>query len=235
MTGDTVLITRPLPDANRTAAAVEAAGFEPIVVPLMRVAGRPEGLRGASQADALAVTSANGVRAYAAAQGAPLPVYAVGPASAEAAREAGLEVAGVAGGDVASLAALVAKVSPGRVLHPGGARLAGDLGGALRAAGVPYERAVLYEIVEASALPEPAREALGAGLSWVMAFSPRSGALLARLVRKAGLADAVRGTRCAALSAPVAEAVSSLPFADVIVPEAPEHSDFVDILSARRT
>jgi len=230
----TVLITRPQPDADRTAAEVQAHGFNPIVAPLMRIALRPHALQDAPDCDALAFTSANGVRAWRAAGGSVRPCYVVGPASAEAAREAGLPVAGVAEGDVETLAALIAKERPGRVLHVGGTALAGDLTGRLSREGLPAQAIALYEAVAETALPPEARGAICAGLSFVLLFSPRSARLFCRLVREAGLGDELRNTRCAALSPAVAEAVD-IPFADVIVSDRRDLSGFVDILSARRT
>ena len=230
MTSRLVLVTRPRPDADRTAEAVRGAGFEPIVAPLMRIAPRDGALARAPQADAAAITSASGARAYAG-QGGRLPVFAVGPASTEAAREAGLRVVGTAGGDVASLAELIAAARPARVLHAGGARLAGDLAGDLARRGVPCARVMLYEAREAERLPEAAVRAIREGLAWTLLFSPRSAALFERLVRAAGLQDCLRRSRLAALS-PAVAAACSLPFEHVAVAGAPEHSRLVDFLSA---
>ena len=229
-----VLVTRPHTDAARTAALIRAAGHEALVHPLMRIVPREGALAGTVRADALAVTSANGLRAYAAAGGPRLPVFAVGETSAAEAGTLGFEVAGTAEGDVRSLAGLIASASPGRVLHVSGARAAGDLAGALAAAGVPCERAVLYDAVEADALPGAATADIRRGLDWTMLHSPRSALLLTRLVRAAGLADAFRGVRLAALSPAVAEA-AGLPFAETRVAARPASSALVDIVGARDT
>ena len=199
----------------------------------MRIVPDP-GARPQGAADALAFTSANGVRAYAASGGAVLPAYAVGEASAREAEALGYPVVGVAGGDVASLAALVAKARPGRVLHPSGTASAGDLAGALTARGVPCERMVTYEAVAAAALPPGAARDIKAGVQWTVLFSPRSARLLTALVRAAGLTDAFARTRLAALSPAVAEA-TDLPFADVTVPDRPASSALVDIISGQDT
>ncbi|MDX5360970.1 MAG: uroporphyrinogen-III synthase, partial [Alphaproteobacteria bacterium] len=89
-----VLLTRPAEDAARTAEAFAARGVETLCAPLMQIRRRrvaPEAVRSALEgAQALLVTSANGVRALAAAtQARGIRVLAVGPASAEAARDAG--------------------------------------------------------------------------------------------------------------------------------------------------
>ena len=228
-----VLVTRPRPDADRTAAMVRAAGHEALVHPLMRIETRADALAGAPDADALAFTSANGVRAYAGAGGAPLPAYVVGPASARAARAAGLPVAGVAEGDVDALAALIADAAPGQVLHACGAA-AGDLAGTLRAAGVPCARAVLYDAVAEAALPEAAARDIAAGVDWVVLHSPRSARLLVALVREAGLAGTLTRARLAALSPAVAAAAGDA-FAEARVAASPSSSALVDFISAGDT
>ena len=98
----------------------------------------------------LAFTSANGVAAFAARFGERgLPAYAVGAATAAAAREAGFASVTSADGDVAALVSVVAAHAPfaGEVLHPGAAEPAGDLIGALAALGVPARALTAYETV----------------------------------------------------------------------------------------
>jgi uroporphyrinogen-III synthase len=108
-----VLITRPEPDATRLAEALRARGHEPVPAPLMTIvvsqAPPPREI-----ADAvLLFTSANGARAAEAHNvRAKRVVFAVGEATAQAAREAGFRVEGVAGGDVASLTELIANRLP---------------------------------------------------------------------------------------------------------------------------
>lgn len=233
-----VLITRPQPDADRTAKAMRAAGLAPLVHPLMRIEMRAGVLCNARPADALAFTSANGVRAYASLGGDALPAYAVGPASAREAERCGFAVAGVADGDVASLAALIGEHRPGRVRHPSGAAAAGDLAGSLAEAGIAAERLVLYDAITESALPEAAAAILKAGFEggecWVALYSPRSARLFERLVASANLTIAAASLRLAALSPAVADA-ARLPYAERRVAVQPTNSALVDIISARPT
>lgn len=90
-----VLITRPEPDASRTARKVAGLGFEPVVLPLFECV-REDGLaeRISGPHSAVIFTSVNGARAYAASCGNPdidLAAYAVGERTADAARQAGFE------------------------------------------------------------------------------------------------------------------------------------------------
>src|SRR4051812_16935975 len=86
---------------------------------------------------AVLFTSANGVRAFAAAERRrDIPAFAVGEATAAAARLAGFTTVDTAGGDVAALADLVReRLTPARgaLLHAAGSAVAGDLSGVLGA------------------------------------------------------------------------------------------------------
>jgi len=81
-----VLITRPREDAAPLAARLAAKGIDSLIEPLLLIhllPGAPLDLAGLQ---GLLVTSANGVRAFAARQpDRDIPVYAVGDASARAA------------------------------------------------------------------------------------------------------------------------------------------------------
>src|SRR5215831_10658881 len=136
-----IWITRAQPGADATAERVRALGHEAIVAPLLAVKPLNDvdvDLRGVA---ALAFTSANGVRAFADLSGErSLRVFAVGAATAQAARAAGFKLVLSADGDVDALAEGIAKRRfelRGAVLHPGAAEPAGDLVGALATHGVP--------------------------------------------------------------------------------------------------
>ena len=100
-----IWITRAQPAADTTAERVRALGHEAVVAPLLAVRVLPDvavDLRGVA---ALAFTSANGVRAFADASGERgLKVFAVGAATAQAARQAGFKSVLSADGDVEALA-----------------------------------------------------------------------------------------------------------------------------------
>jgi len=176
-----VWITRAEPGASATAARVEAAGWTPVVAPLLAVRVLPDVTLDLTDVAALAFTSAGGVRAFAAIS--PVrdrPVFAVGEATAAAARTAGVETVFSADGDVSDLAALIIdnrQGLPGKILHPGAKSLAGDLVGDLTAAGVEAGAVALYETVPADPGEEVA--SLLGGLDSVLVHSPRAGEALA--------------------------------------------------------
>ena len=110
-----VLVTRPQESAARTAGLLEERGHEPVLLPLFRAEHDVAAASSATDhpASALIVTSAEAIRAIAAANTLPasflsLPVFAVGGKTADAARKAGFARAIAANGDGAALADLIA-------------------------------------------------------------------------------------------------------------------------------
>lgn len=172
-------MTRSFPANLGSSRAVRDLGWRPVLSPLLSI--RPVRWEtDMAGVGAIAFTSLNGVRAAAAATAArDLPVFAVGDATARAAREAGWRSVRSAAGDVEDLVRLIlASPRPlaGRVLHLSASRPAGDLCGSLRNAGVAAERRVVYE-----AGPAPVGPALdrirrrGPGdLAALLIYSPRS-------------------------------------------------------------
>ena len=224
-----VLITRPEEDAALLVEDLAGRGIDAEVAALIRIeyaSGPAPDLDGVQ---ALLITSANGVRAFARLCPArALKVLAVGDASARTARALGFEDVMSAAGDVDDLARLAAsELDPGAgaLLHAAGSKLAGDLAGALEQAGFVYRRAVLYAAVTAESLPEAARGGLADGrFDGVVFYSPRTGATFRALVAAAGLDGALGGVTAYCLSANVAERVAALPWAGVFVAARPDHA-----------
>lgn len=230
-----VLVTRPKEDAEGFASALAARGHRASIDPMLvvhRLEGPPLDLAGAQ---ALVMTSANGIRAFAARDAnRTLPVYAVGDATAWAAREAGFGDVTSATGDVDALAALVARsLDPdkGVVFHAAAGEVAGDLGGALKKAGFEYRRAVLYETRPATALkPETVAAFQGGSIDAVALFSPRTAATFADLAVAAGIERTLAAVRAACLSQAVAKAVGGLPWAAVAVAARPDQDSLLAVL-----
>jgi len=180
-----IWITRAQPGADATAERVRALGHDAIVAPLLAMRTLPDVTIDLSGVAALAFTSANGVRAFADASGERgLKVFAVGAATAQAARAAGFKAVLSADGDVEALAEGIAVRRAelrGAVLHPGAAEPAGDLAGALEKHGVEARRLVLYETAPVQ-LDDAAAQAL-ARSDAVLLHSPRAAQVLAKLLR----------------------------------------------------
>src|SRR3954452_18262898 len=105
-----ILVTRPQPDSETTAAALRAKGFAVLQAPMLRF----EPLAFHDDADArygaVIVSSANAIRAIEAhltRRLLALPLFAVGERTAEAARDAGFADVAVADGNAAALRELI--------------------------------------------------------------------------------------------------------------------------------
>lgn len=145
-----------------------------MVAPLLAIRALPQGKPDLAGISALAFTSRNGVEAFAAlTRDRALPVFAVGDATAEAARAAGFADVCSAAGALADLAGLLIDRGPGcgRVLIPGAREPAGDLP-ALLADRVEARALAVYEAVETREGPPEAFDA-------VLVHSARGGRALA--------------------------------------------------------
>lgn len=115
-----ILVLRPEPAATATAESARALGLEPVVAPLFEVQPVAWATPDPARFDALLLTSANAIRIGGNQLQAlrRLPVHAVGDRTAEAARDAGFDVA--SSGD-AGLDRLLDSLEPDlRLLHPCG-------------------------------------------------------------------------------------------------------------------
>lgn len=229
------LITRPQPDADSFARDCRSVGIEPVIAPLMSIAFHdvPVVLPPGS---ALAFTSANGVRAFQRLTAwREAVVFAVGPASAEAARAAGFQTVHSAGGDVDDLAEMIAAHwdKGGDVLHIAGAHRAGNLVAALKGRGLSARRQVLYETRNEPAMPVAAAQALsGDARVDVALFSPRTARLFASLADQAGLGPALGNHRAVCLSDNVAAELDPAAWGAIAVAAAPNTEATISILSA---
>ena len=181
------------------------------------------------------MTSANGLRAFARLDARrDLPVFAVGDASAAAARALGFDTVVSAAGDVADLAALVTArldAAGGALLHPAAGKLAGDLQGTLAAAGFTVLRAVLYDAVPAKRLSRDCTRALTEGaIDAVTFFSPRTAAAFVGLVEAAALSRACRKIVALCLSEAVAAQLSGLSWARIVIAPRPGLAAFMAAL-----
>jgi len=210
-------VTRPEPDASREAETLVARGHQAVLASLLEIefGDWPLQLAGAQ---GLVASSRNAIRALAAhpqlGEALKLPLFAVGEATAGAARELGFAEIVIGPGTAAELAALIASESEpggGPFVHLAGETLAFDLKGALEAEGFVIQKSVLYRAIPADALPPEALNQLADGrLDGAILMSPRSAAIFAVLVAKHGLAKQAARLVCYCLSKAVAEEVVPL-------------------------
>jgi uroporphyrinogen-III synthase len=214
------LVTRPREDSESVARALESRGLDVMIEPLLDIEPVADAVVDASGVQGILVTSANGIRALARLHSdRALPVWAVGDSSAAVARALGYTSVESAGGDVETLADLVAgKVDPakGALLHAAGSVNAGDLAGRLGAQGFEVRRQVLYRAVTATALTSSLHQALVENtIDLALFFSPRTAATFVRLVAAAGLGAALTRIRAYGLSANVATELDRFAWASI--------------------
>lgn len=195
-----VLVTRAEPGATRTCQRLTELGYHAVNAATARIAdtsGAPDwtGVR------AIIVTSPNGA-AKLRPLGAPadLKVFAVGAASADAARAAGHETVVTGSGDAAGLLDIILSApDPGCCLHVRGRDQAFDLVDALRAVGRDAHSHIAYEARAVDALPAAALEALGPG-AVVLVHSPLGAERFAALAAAAGRLSWLARARLLAIS-----------------------------------
>ena len=235
-----VLLTRPLEDAEPLARRLQAGGVTSLMEPLLDIEFLDVGDIELSDVQGLLVTSANGVRAYAACSSRrDLAVWAVGDGSARAARDAGFQTVHSAGGDVKDLAELVCDQvdrHSGALLHIAGTKRAGDLGGALEAAGFQYKRVVLYEARKSGGLSDQICTALRTGgLDGVLLYSPRTAATFVDLIQQQGLHDYLKSVTVFCLSKAVANEAEVLAWKRISIAPIPQEDALIeDVFRALR-
>lgn len=173
-----LLILRPPPGADETAERATALGLEPVVAPLFAVRAVDWDAPDPAGIEAVLLTSANAAR-HAGEQleaFVDLPCYAVGHATAAAAREAGFGDLRQGPSDGAAVIALMAQDGIVHALH-----LSGRDHIALQHPATAITRRVVYAAEAAEAMPPAAREAVRDG-ALAMLHSPRAAQLFAMLI-----------------------------------------------------
>ena len=160
-----IVVTRPQRSGERTAAKLEALGHEPVLLPLFHPIHHGERAISALSAPlaAIAVTSAEALRALDTfeEQLAPhlsKPFFAVGGATAQAAKNTGFGQILTASGDALGLTALVtehrALLSEGQpLLYLAGRPRGSVFEEGLAAAGIPFRTVDCYEMLPSN-IPE---------------------------------------------------------------------------------
>jgi uroporphyrinogen-III synthase len=194
-----VLVTRPYPDDEATAAALRDRGFEVLRAPMLRFEAVPFGDDEDAEYGAVIVTSANALRAIASQLSGSrllkLPLFAVGEHTATAARDAGFSQVMAGKGAASALRDLVlAGVKSKRLkkastlLYLAGADLARDLAGELGEKGFTVVTHTTYRMVPASSLPREICDAFVAHrIEAVLHYSRRSARAFLEAARSGGV------------------------------------------------
>ena len=181
----TILVTRPAPEGEATAALLAARGWTPLLAPMLRI--RPVAADLPEEIAAIALTSGNAIPVLPA-RLLGVPLFAVGDATAARACAAGFTDIRSAGADAAALADLIAAEAPaGTLLLAVGEGRGERLEESLAARGRTVVRRAVYAADPAEALPPAAADALRAGrVAVALFFSAETARVFVRLGREAG-------------------------------------------------
>ena len=207
-----LIVTRPEPEATRTAEWLSGAGHLPLLQPMLHIVfAAPPVVEG--EPAALVATSRNGVRALAAwpfaARWRGKPLFVTGEGTAAEAALAGFTDIRAGSGDAVSLVAVITGDMPpgsGTFLHAAGRDRTPALAEGLRGAGYNLHVVEAYRAEAVAALDPAVADALRSGRAdGVVLFSRRTAAAFVDAVRAAGLELALAGLTGFAISAHAAE------------------------------
>lgn len=235
-------VTRAEPDASRQAAKLQERGHQAIVEPLLDIRFDDSVPLSLTGIQALIATSRNGLRALERrpelAPATALPVFVVGPASADLARSLGFSsvVEGPGTGD--GLIEIVARgcdSERGPLLHLAGKTLASDLKGGLEMHGFTIIQPALYEAVRVTALSAELHAALaGNCVDGVILMSPRTAKVYMTVIREGGLVEVAHRLHHYCLSEAVADRLAPLDSRRLSVAARPREPDLLMLLDGRR-
>ena len=232
-----LLVTRPADEAERTAAVLRAHGHDVMLAPLLRIETIDDADFGPGPWAGVLVTSVNALRAPAPHRRnelTTLPLFAVGPRTAEAARAAGFSTIIAAEGNAADLARVIARSRGGGrapMLYLAGSDRAHDLAGDLGERNIRVETVVVYRAMAATKLPGPARQALQTrSLDGVLHYSRRSSAIFLDCAMADGLTGQARALTHYCLSARVAVPLSAAGAPDIRIASHPEDNALLELI-----
>jgi uroporphyrinogen-III synthase len=231
-----VLVTRPHPDDEATAAGLRARGFEVLLAPMLRF--EPVAFHEDMEAlyGAIIATSANALRGIEhhlkGHRLLELPLFAVGEHTASAARRAGFTHVISANGDATSLLnSVLASVRAKQLkkattlLYLAGADLARDLASELGEHGFRVVTQATYRMIPVGSLPREVADAFAANrVEAVLHYSRRSARAFLEAVRAAGVEISALAIPQCCISEGVASVVREAGATQVMVAASPDEN-----------
>ena len=237
-----VLVTRPHPDDETTAASLRGKGYEVLLAPMLRF--EPVAFHDDMDAryGAVIVTSGNALRGIAhhlkGHRLLELPLFAVGQHTADAARRAGFTHVISASGDAADLRDRVLASAKARelkkastLLYLAGADLARDLAGELGESGLRVVTQTTYRMVPVGSLPREVCDAFAANrIEAVLHYSRRSARAFLDAARAGGVEISALSIPQCCISAAVAAALREAGATQVMVAATPDENALFEAL-----
>ena len=238
-----VLVTRPHPDNEATAATLRREGFEVLLAPMLRFEAQALQDDSDERYGAVIVTSANALRGFdqhpAGRRWLKLPLFAVGEHTADAARRAGFDKVVAAEGGVAALReAVLAGVAAKQLkktstlLYLAGADLARDLAGDLGERGFTVVTHTTYRMIPVADLPREASDAFAAHrIQAVLHYSRRSARAFLEATRTAGVEISALAIPQCCISDVVASIIRDAGASQVLTARRPDENALLETLT----
>ncbi|MBN9584069.1 MAG: uroporphyrinogen III synthase [Afipia sp. 62-7] len=237
-----ILVTRPVPDGEKTAAALRARGHEALLSPMLRF--EPVAFEDDDEIafDGVILSSANAVRAVAQhpirSRLMPLPVFAVGEHTARVALDAGFARITVADGDAVSLRdRIVDRAAAGKLkkkaalCYLAGENLTRDLAGELGARGFTVVTHTAYRMVPIAGFSEAIGNAFRMGvIEAVMHYSRRSARAYLDAARNDGVEISALALPQCCISEAVATVLREAGAMQVAAARAPDEKALLDVV-----
>ncbi|NJM35792.1 MAG: uroporphyrinogen-III synthase [Rhodomicrobium sp.] len=233
-----IIVTRSTADARAQATRLKALGHEPLVHPLLDIVFPELSRINFAGIQGLIVTSRNALRglrrntAFAEAQ--RLPVFCVGEATADLAREYGFAKVVAGEGTAKELVPLIvqsAEPEAGPLLYVTGQHLAFNLEAPLKKNGFTVPRIIVYEARPPS--DDAARrlaDALREGVPAVILMSPRTAEIFAGIIKRFKLEGEAAAITCYCISDAVAEPLRDIAGLTVAVSSNPTEADLMELI-----
>jgi uroporphyrinogen-III synthase len=233
-----LLVTRPQPDADAQAEKLKGLGHDVIVAPLLDVEFLDFAALPLSGAQGLIVTSRNALRALNKSSQLKdtllLPLFTVGEATANMARELGFENIHQGPGTAEEMAPLITsecQPGAGSLIHLAGERMAFDLKSALEDKGFEVIQPILYRINMGESFAGEARKAHESRtLEGVIVMSPATAQTYMALVAEPELQVIAKKLTFFCLSHKVAEPLKALGDARVLIAATPKEDDLLALI-----
>ena len=234
-----LLLTRPVFEAERTAAALRARGHEVTLAPMLEIENISDVSTGAGPWSAVLMTSGNAARAIAAHpqrdRFASLRCFAVGAQTAAAARLAGFNEVVSPNGDGGDLAKVILRHLAGDaapLLYLAGDDRARDMAAELAPAGLRLEIVVVYRAKAAARFATEINDGLRANrFDGVLHYSRRSTEIFVACARAADVMAAAAGLKHFCLSRRASEPLSDIGATHIAIAARPDEAAMLELIS----
>ncbi|HEY4199678.1 MAG TPA: uroporphyrinogen-III synthase [Devosiaceae bacterium] len=183
-----LLVTRPEPDVGATTPKLRALGIDPVSLPLMKRITLAFDPPANSDFAATAVSSVNALRALREQVGLERfrqrPLFTVGDGTAREAEVMGFKDIRSARGRFDDLVQLIGTSQPGGpIFYPAGKHRSGDLARSLEPFGIVVKMTQVYDMVEATEIPDDVIARIEAGdIDGGLFYSRRTAESFVRLI-----------------------------------------------------